>query len=534
MARPSGRAQAIASIQVVTARSRAVRPGRRSARSASRIATRSSPPRPKSRTSSGPPTRISPCFGSAGHRPGPSRCTGTDAARIAHSSTRSRPPRRRPKSCAPQCAAPHGLAHDASNPALLRAEQPATGRARRRLPARPADRGDAVARERREQERAFRLAERPHQPRGPSLEPGLHDLDRGPPAAGRRHGGQAERRGLRRRAHRREHDRGAGDATARQGHVAHVVVGRPVLAKRRMGLARDHDQAELRHRREHRRAGAHHDVEGARLHVEPRSVPAPLRATEQRRAPRTERRLQRPRHAGDRFRLRHDHERAPTGAQARVHRLDHHEILVFGGGTQRERLEPGTRDRPEQGVDAPVARQGRRRRTRSRRAGGRRILRPPPTRPAGASPARAPRPAARRSVRSPSSRARGRRRRTTEPVETAFLTGEHPLRQVVGGSQHPASDRPPVERHLDQRADAGAELGVEPVGERPVERQDRAVDADRDRAVEDLGLVDRGATRRRRGGRRRGRSPPRGTPCARSARRRPSPGRSAGRGRGRG
>ena len=418
MALPSGRAQAIASIHVVTARSRAVRPGRRSARSASRIATRSSPPRPKSRTSSGPPTRISPCLGQAGNivRAEPLHGHRCRADRpllhpLPAAATQAE------VLCTAMLATALRLAHDASNPALLRAEQTPTGSARRRLTARPADRGDAVARERGEQERAFRLAERPYQPRGPSLEPGLHDLDRGPPTAGRRHRGQAEGRRLRRRAHRREHDRGAGDATTRQGHVPGVVVRRPILAKRRMGLARDQDQAEFRHRREDRGTGAHHDVEGARLHIEPRSVAASLRAAEQRRAPRTERRIQRARHAGDRFRLRYDHERAPTGAQARMHRLHHHEILVFGGGTQREGLEPGTCDRLEQGVDAPVARQGRRRRTRSRRAGRRPDPSAPPMPRVGASRARARRPGAPRTVRSPSARARGRRDRTTEPVQ---------------------------------------------------------------------------------------------------------------------
>jgi hypothetical protein len=102
IARPRGRAQPTASIQVARLRSRAPSPGRRSARSASRIATRSRSPLPRSRTSSGPPTRIS---SRAGNRAGSfsrSRRTGTGAARPAHSSTSSAPPRLSPKDVPPQ------------------------------------------------------------------------------------------------------------------------------------------------------------------------------------------------------------------------------------------------------------------------------------------------------------------------------------------------------------------------------------------------------------------------------------------------
>ena len=112
-------------------------------------------------------------------------------------------------------------------------------------------------------------------------------------------------------------------------------------------------------------------------------------------------------------------------------------ILVFGGGTQREGLEPGTRDRPEQGIDAAVARQGRRRRTWSRRAGGGQIHRLLRRDTRGG---RAPQHGGQGRHVPFAHPAREREAVAVEPSNRSnrLLDREHPLRQVVGGSQHPA------------------------------------------------------------------------------------------------
>ena len=88
-------------------------------------------------------------------------------------------------------------------------------------------------------------------------------------------------------------------------------------------------------------------------------------------------------------------------------------------------------------------------------------------------------------------------------------TGE--TRRITGSTRPLA-----VEPDTDVGPETGAELGRERVREGPVERKDRSVDADRDRTRDDL------RRRRRSGARPRDRWPPRGTPCARSARRPPS------------
>ena len=133
---PLGRAHAMASIQVVTARSRAARPGRRSARSASRIATRSSPPRPEVADVVGP-AHQDLTVGREARRDRRVRVDGP-----ARRSSRRDPllhalrdrPRRRPKSRRTADRAPsRRLAHDARDHPLLRAKQ------RRRRPRTPRD-----------------------------------------------------------------------------------------------------------------------------------------------------------------------------------------------------------------------------------------------------------------------------------------------------------------------------------------------------------------------------------------------------------
>src|SRR3972149_5979923 len=59
-----------------------------------------------------------------------------------------------------------------------------------------------------------------------------------------------------------------------------------------------------------------------------------------------------------------------------------------------------------------------------------------------------------------------------------LIDPQHPHGNVVGRPEHPATDPPPVARHLNERADASAALLGQVVSERPVQREDGAVDAD--------------------------------------------------------
>ena len=81
--------------------------------------------------------------------------------------------------------------------------------------------------------------------------------------------------------------------------------------------------------------------------------------------------------------------------------------------------------------------------------------------------------------------------------------GKDPRRYVVGRPEDPASRQLPVESEPDVGTDARGELGRKVIGERPVERQQGPIDADRDRSGEDL------RRRRRCGARRPDRWPPR-------------------------
>ena len=68
--------------------------------------------------------------------------------------------------------------------------------------------------------------------------------------------------------------------------------------------------------------------------------------------------------------------------------------------------------------------------------------------------------------------------------DTTFFTLSIRVGERLRGPEHPSPDQPPVERHLHERAHAGTELGRKGVRERPIEAEERAVDADRDRAFE--------------------------------------------------
>ena len=61
---------------------------------------------------------------------------------------------------------------------------------------------------------------------------------------------------------------------------------------------------------------------------------------------------------------------------------------------------------------------------------------------------------------------------------------QHPRRDVVRRAEHPAPRELAVEPDLDERSETGFELGWQLVGERSVQRQDGAIEADRDRSGE--------------------------------------------------
>ena len=118
-------------------------------------------------------------------------------------------------------APPRRLAHDAPHDALLRSQDAATRRARRRPAARAADLRDPVPGQRREDESAAGLPERAKESRGAPLRSGSHDLDGRPPARRRRDIRMAERVRFRRRTQRREHaDRSARAGPAAARHLA--------------------------------------------------------------------------------------------------------------------------------------------------------------------------------------------------------------------------------------------------------------------------------------------------------------------------
>src|SRR5205823_7957802 len=63
---------------------------------------------------------------------------------------------------------------------------------------------------------------------------------------------------------------------------------------------------------------------------------------------------------------------------------------------------------------------------------------------------------------------------------------QHPRRDVVGRPEDPPAGQLPVESNLHERPDPGVEVGGELVRERPIERENRAIDADRDGTGEPL------------------------------------------------
>ena len=297
---------------------------------------------------------------------------------------------------------------------------------------------------------------------------------------------------------------------------------------RGVGFSRHVHQPDVTKRRERRGTRPDDDVVAAIEQSEPVPVAPPLVAPEVETNPVAEGRSERARRRGHRYRLGHHDDRATPMSEAFSDGVDRRGLLILGRRPHDERPR-GRADRFEQLGPAPISRE---------RCWDRRSIRPLRDL---------------RSLLAIVGRLRGfdlftrypRRRQHAEhrcercdvslahpprEPEHRFIEGsnrryeprhrQHPTGEVVGGADDPPARQLAVEPDADVRADPRTELGWERVRERPVEREDRSVDADRDRARECL------RRRRRSGARRRDPWPPRGTPCARNARRQQSPDRS--------
>ena len=348
----------------------------------------------------------------------------------------------------------------------------------------------------------------------------------------------------------RQHAHRSAEPCSLQRHIAHVVVRRPVLPMGRVALAGDDDQPQPRHGREHGRSRSDDDVVPPLHDLQPPSVPRPLVPPDQQANALPERLHDRRRGRRNRRRLRHQHDRPPPTVETATNDLDdsghlvlrrrpkHERARAGGDGRQKSRplRYPEKRSEDEAGVRsagprAPCLGNG--------APPAHRQPIPLQMRPGAAPPARSPRPTERCTARSPTASARASRRRRTgrarRPSSRSASASRTPRR---GPSTHPRISRPWNGTCTSEPRPASSSGGKQ-VRERTVEAEDRAVDADRDRALQEtaratLHVIPRLTSRRRGGGRRRGRSPPRGTLCARSARTRPSRGRWDVRAAGRG
>ena len=412
----------------------------------------------------------------------------------AHSSTCSAPPRRTPKDVPPQdAAAPGSPADDARDGALGGAEEPTARCARRRLAAGPADLCDAVAGERREHEPPTRGRERPDQPRRAAGRSGPHHLDRGPPLVPRATpwGVPAPRpppTGTRRQARRRRRSKPA----PCERDVTTVVVRGAVLPMGGVALARHVDETHVIERGEHGGARPDHDVVPARSDLEPASVPrrvCPRRGT----TPpglRTHRAAwsRSPGPASPPARGRSPGDRRRGTPLPRRRRRD---CSSSGAGRSDEGALDPRASASSSSSSTPIAGE----RPVSPRGSHRdpSTVRPvPPIRSdlLGRHPGR---------DRSPDHRRERRDVPFAHPAESASCAvveesdgrddlpdGEHPGWERRRWGRAPSHGRAPVEGHLHERADARLELGGQVVGERSVERQQRTIDADADRAGEAL------------------------------------------------
>ena len=446
IARPPGLAHAIASVQVVTARSRAVSPGRRPARSASRIATRSSPLASEVADIVGAADEDLAVGRQARRVVGRQPVHGDARDRAAHSSTRSCPPRRRPKSLAPQARHRPGASQTTHRtaPSLDRSTPRQTAQAAgwphaRQTAAMPYP-GSGEKRNALVLSRSARTS-RGARPSGPgdTISTGTQLRRRGATVGS---------------AKAAASDEGAiADMTttarsispARKGHVAHVVVRRPILAQGGVRFAPHHDQPEIGHRGEDARARADDDVISTGLRVEPGAVPRPLRTPQEtRHSVVAERRGRSPSPCRG---------RAPLPARSRA------PAFRCRGTARRPRPRRRSRARARAGAPTPPARpprspprasappgtpRGLAVAAQRERPGATRPARGSPRpRPAAASPARARRPGAPRTARSPTGTEDSPASSNHRVGDTTFFTSSTLFgTSSVEPSTHPRTTRP--------------------------------------------------------------------------------------------
>ena len=318
-------------------------------------------------------------------------------------------------------------------------------------------------------------------------------------------------------------------------------------------------------RREHRRPRPHDHVEPPVRDLEPRPVPRTLVPPDEHRDPLPERLHDRRRGRRHRHRLRHQHDRPPPPGQTRPNRLDGDGHLVLRSRPNHERPRPG-RERRRERRAVPIRREEVRGRGLSSVGGGGPAergmgwlgkrsgaaaatpprasppqRRPPPRRPEAAPPSRSPRPAARRTARSPTASARSMSSSKNRTGDTTFFTPSIRVpNDSEGPSTHPRISRPWNGTCTSDPTPASSSGGSRYVNGRSRLRTGRSTQTATGpskrfvaRGVAANAVVGR-ANRRRGGGRRRGRSPPRGTLCVRSVRTRPSRDRWDGRAADRG
>ena len=254
-----------------------------------------------------------------------------------------------------------------------------------------------------------------------------------------------------RRTHRGEHAHRTVEACARQRHIADVVVRRPILAVRRVTLARHDDHSDVRERREHRRTRPHHHVEPPVRDREPRPVPRTLVPSDEHRDPLPERLHDRRRGRRHRHRLRHQHDRPPlphrdTAEPPRPRRPPRPPAPAEPRTCPPQTKSAGERD------TVPIRRGEVEGRGRTSGGGGSpaergmgwlgersgAVAATPPRaspvanpslfaqRPEEAPRSRSPRPAERCTARSPTAATRAWPRRRTRTGDTTFFTSEHP------------------------------------------------------------------------------------------------------------
>ena len=292
-----------------------------------------------------------------------------------------------------------------------------------------------------------------------------------------------------------------------------------------MRVPADPDQPEPGQRGEHPGTGGDDHVEAAGLDLEPRPVALAGVAPHEGRRSLVEPLQQPARRGGQRFGLRNEDQRCSVASQGPLDGVDAHRRLVIGQGAEPH----GSPCRKD--LVAAVSLEhagGRRSPLRLRRLGAHATLL--------AGHPRRMRPVDHRRQRRQVAIAHplqdGKHRPVEEPHGRPDPThGEDPCRfGLLRRAEDPSPQGPAVERDRHEAPDSRVGSVGQDVREGAIEGETRNVDTDVDGARQALRRL--GVTRRPGGGRRPDPSPPRRSPCGRSARTRRSPDRSGGGGRG--